>query len=50
MQRKSTVPIVLAALLFILAAVAEIATGRSVVVDGTPAPVERACDLAHATS
>ena len=50
MQRRSTVPIVLAALLFILAAVAEIATSRRVIVDGAPAPAERASDVAHATS
>ena len=51
MQKRSKVPIVLAALLFILAAVAEIVTGHSVIVDGTPAPaVERASDVAPAAS
>jgi hypothetical protein len=50
MQNRSKAPIVLAALLFILAAVAEIVTGHTVMVDGAPAPVERASDVAHATS
>jgi hypothetical protein len=50
MRKRSKAPIVLAALLFILAAVAEIVTGRMVVVDGTPAPAERASEVAHVTS
>jgi len=40
MQNRSKAPIVLAALLFILAAVAEIVTSHTVMVDGAPAPVE----------
>jgi len=50
MQNRSKAPIVLAALLFILAAVAEIVTSHTVMVDGAPAPVERASDVPHATS
>lgn len=47
MQRKQKVPIVLAALLFVLAAVAEIAAGRSrVVSDGDAAERTRQAALA----
>ena len=47
MQRKQKAPIVLAALLFVLAAVAEIATGRSrVVSDGSAAEHTRQAALA----
>ena len=53
MRRRSKLPIVLAALLFLLAAVAEIATSRSpvphddavVTVDEAPAPGQRPAGL-----
>jgi len=50
MQKRSKAPIVLAALLFILAAAAEVVSSRTVMVDGTPAPADRVSDIARATS
>ena len=51
MRKKSKLPIVLAALLFLLAAVAEIATSRSGVmtVDDANAPVLRSAGLTPPT-